>query len=78
MSSALNIKTNNKMEKRKLNIAIEVLHDVSAAYAETKEFVYDKFEKKCSKEDISAGEVIYFSLTSLEANIFYYACYTCK
>ena len=66
------------MEKRKLNIAIEVLHDVSAAYAETKEFVYDKFEKKCFKEDISAEEVIYFSLTSLEANIFYYACYTCK
>ena len=36
ISSALNIKTNSKMDKRKLNIAIEVLHDVSVKYAKPK------------------------------------------
>ena len=50
MSSALNIKTNNKMEKRKLNIAIEVLHDVSVTYAETKEFIYDNSKRNVLKK----------------------------
>ena len=50
MSSALNIKTNNKIEKRKLNIAIEVLHDVSVTYAETKEFIYDNSKRNVLKK----------------------------
>ena len=56
---------------------MEVLHDV-CYILEMKKFIYDKLEKKCYQENMSPEKVIYFSLISLEANIFYYACYTCK
>ena len=49
---------------------MEVLHEVSVTFTETKEFIDEKLEQKCSKENISVKEVICFSLTRLEANIF--------
>lgn len=61
------------MEKGKLNIAMEVLRELSVTYPETKESIDEKLENKCSKEHISVEEVIYSSLTTLEANIFYCA-----
>ena len=61
------------MEKGKLNIAMEVLRELSVTYPETKESIDEKLENKCSKEHISVEEEIYFSLTTLEANIFYCA-----
>ena len=48
------------MEKRKLNIAMEVLHEVSVTFSETKEFIDEKLEPKCFKENISVEEVIFF------------------
>ena len=69
MSRALET-TNIEKKKRKLNIAMEVLHEVSVTFTETKEFIDEKLEQKCSKENISVKEVICFSLTRLEANIF--------
>ena len=38
-----------KMEKRKLIIAVEVLHEVSVTYPETREYIDEKLEHKCSK-----------------------------
>ena len=69
MSRALET-TNIEKKKRKLNNAMEVLHEVSVTFTETKEFIDEKLEQKCSKENISVKEVICFSLTRLEANIF--------
>ena len=56
---------------------MEVLHDV-CYILEMKKLIYDKLEKKCSQENMSPEELIYFSLISLEANIFYYTCCACK
>ena len=56
------------MEKGKRNIAMEVVHEVSVEFPETKDFINKKLEQKCFKEKTSVEEVIYFSLTSLEAD----------
>lgn len=50
-------------DQGKLNIAIEVLKEMSVEIPETKEFIDEKIEQKCSKENISIEEVIFFSLT---------------
>lgn len=55
------------MDKRKLNTAIEVLHEVSVEFPDTKEFIEERVEQKCLKENISVEEVIYLFLTSLKA-----------
>ena len=57
---------NNRIEKTKLNIAMEVQHKVYVPFPETKDFINEKLKQKCSNENISV-EVIYFSLTSLQA-----------
>lgn len=44
------------MDKRKLMIAMQVLKDVSTAFPNTKDFVDEKIEQKCSKENISVKE----------------------
>ena len=54
------------MEKRKVKIAVQVLHEMSFPFPNTKEFINKKLEQICSKEYISLEEVIYFSLASLE------------
>ena len=58
MPSALISKTaTTKMDKIKLNIAIEVLQEVYVEFLETKEFIDKKLEQKCSKENISMGKL---------------------
>ena len=54
------------MDKRKLNTAIEVLLEVSVEFPDTKEFIEERVEQKCLKENISVEEVIYLFLTSLK------------
>ena len=54
------------MEKRKLKITLEELNEITAEFPETKEFIEERLEQKCLKEDISVDEVI-FLFTSLEA-----------
>ena len=52
--SALFIKTTIlKMDKRKLNIAMAFLQEVSVEGLEAKEFIDKKLEQKSSKESIS-------------------------
>lgn len=55
----------NRMEKQKMNIAIEVLNKVSAEFPNTKEFIEERLEQQDLKENISVEQVIYFSLISL-------------
>ena len=64
MSSAQdkNTEKNIKIEKRKFNTAMEVLHEVSVTFSETKKRIDGKLDrKKCSKKSIYVEEVIYFS-----------------
>ena len=61
-SSALESKaqhTTTKMDKRTIKIAIKVLDEVKAQFPETKEFIEDRLEQECSKENISVEEVIF-------------------
>ena len=55
-----------KMDRRKLNIALEVLNKVSVKFPETKQFIEEHLQQKCLKENISVEEATYF-LTSLVA-----------
>ena len=55
-----------KMEKQKLKITLEILHEVSVEFPETKEFIEEHLEQKCLKENISVEAVVYF-FTSLVA-----------
>ena len=65
--SALASKTETtQMEKCKLCITLELLNEVSIELPETKNVINEHFEQICLKENVSAEEVIYFSLTSLE------------
>ena len=52
------------MEKQKLKITLEILHEVSVEFPETKEFIEEHLDQKCLKENISVEAVIYF-FTSL-------------
>lgn len=64
MSSAQdkNTEKNKKIEKRKFNTAMEVLHEVSVTFSETKKRIDGKLDrKKCSKKSMYVEEVIYFS-----------------
>ena len=54
------------MIKRKLEITLEVLHEVSVELPETKQLIEEHLEQKCLKEDIPVEEVIYFLFRSLE------------
>ena len=55
------------MEKQKLKITLELLHEVSVEFLEAKQFIEEYQEQKCLNENISVEEVIYFLFTSLEA-----------
>ena len=46
---------------------MEVQHKVYVLFPETKDFIDEKLKQKCSNENISVEEVIYFSLASLQA-----------
>ena len=65
------------MEKRKLKITLEVLNEVIAEFPETKEFIAERLEQKCAKENISVEEVIFIfaslkTMTQRRKNIFYF------
>ena len=65
MSSAVDMKTNSRIEKRKLHIAMQVLQEASFTFPETKHFIDKKLKQKCANENISVEEVIYFLLFCL-------------
>ena len=54
------------MVKGKFKITLEVLDEVTAEVPETKEFIEERLEQECLKENMSVEEVIYL-FTSLEA-----------
>ena len=54
------------MDKRRIKMAVKVLHEVKEHFPETKEFTEDCIEQECSKENITVEEVI-FPFTCLEA-----------
>ena len=54
------------MEKRRCKIFLKALSEVKAQFPETKEFIEERLEQKCLKENMSKEEVI-FLFTSLEA-----------
>ena len=54
------------MDKRRIKIAMKVLHEVKEYFSETKEFIDDCTEQERLKENITLEEVI-FLFTCLEA-----------
>ena len=52
--------------KTKLIITLEVLNEVKTEFPKTKEFIEERLEQKCLKENVSVEEVIYI-FTSLGA-----------
>ena len=55
-SSALSKIETTKIEKHKIKITLKVLNEVSVEFPETKEFIDQKLEEKCSKENISIDQ----------------------
>lgn len=47
------------MDKKKLNTAMQVLHEVSVEYSDYKDFMEGHLEQRSLKENLSAEEVIY-------------------
>lgn len=56
------------MKKRKLNITLEVLSEVSITFPGTKDSVDEKLQEKWFREKILVEEDIYFLLFCLIAN----------
>ena len=54
------------MDKKRIKIAMKKLEEVKNEFPETAEFINDRLERECSKEDISVEEVT-FLFTCLEA-----------
>ena len=54
------------MDKGRLRITSRVLEEVKVQFPETKEFINERLEQDCSKENISMEKVI-FLFTCLEA-----------
>ena len=78
-SSALENKTkntHNKMDKRRLRVALKVLDEVRIHFPDTKQFIEDSIDQECLKENISADEVIFFCKSRrkelAQKNIFYF------
>ena len=53
-------------KKRRSKIFLKVLSEVKVQFPETKEFIAERLEQKCLKENMSKEEVI-FLFTSLKA-----------
>ena len=58
--------TAKKIDKQGLRITLRVLKEVKDRFLETKEFIDDRLEQKCLKENIPVDGVI-FLCTSLQA-----------
>ena len=54
------------MDKRRIRITAKVLDEVNVRLPETTEFIEEHLKQKCSKENISAEQVIVL-FTCLEA-----------
>ena len=54
------------MDKKRIKITMKVFDEIKSEFLETAEFIDDRLERECSKEKISAEEVIFF-FTYLEA-----------
>ena len=53
------------MQKRKLNIAMEVLLEVSVTFQDIEDFINEKLEEKCAKGNIPVEELIIFRYFTL-------------
>ena len=51
------------MNKRRIKIAIKVLGEVKIQFPETVEFINDRLEQDCQKENMSVDEVIFFYIS---------------
>ena len=49
------------MDKRRLRVALKVLSAVKDQFPDTKQFIEGSIDQECLKENISAGEVIFFA-----------------
>ena len=58
--------TAKKIDKQGLRITLRVLKEVKDRFLETKEFIDDRLEQECLKENITVDGVI-FLCTSLQA-----------
>ena len=47
------------MDKKKLNTAMQILHEVSVEYSDYKDFMEGHLEQRSLKENLSVEEVIY-------------------
>ena len=52
----------NKMDKRRLRVALKVLRAVKEKFPDTKQFIEDLIDEECQKEKISADEVIFLQV----------------
>ena len=57
------------MDEKRLKVVLTVLEAAKPKYPETKQFIDNTMKEECQKEQISAGEVIFF--TCLEAKIWF-------
>ena len=64
------------MDKRRLKLALKVLDEVKVQFPETKQFIEERIEQECLKENTSVEEVIFFRIlevkSQLRKNIFYF------
>ena len=51
-----------KMDKKRLKVALVLLNAVKIKYSETKQFIDDIMEEKCQKKKMSAEEVIFLQV----------------
>ena len=56
------------MDKRRLQIVLKVLSEVSATFSDTKEFIDKKLEEICVREKLSVQEIIHSLLFCLIAD----------
>ena len=52
------------MDKKRLKIALAVLHAVRGRFPETQEFIDSTLKEECEKERMTADEVIFYKFKS--------------
>ena len=66
------------MDEKRLRVALKLLDEVKVQFLETKQFIAEFIEYECLKENISAEEVIFFTIREAKSqprkNIFYLFC----
>ena len=69
-SSALESKTkntHNKLDKRRLRVALKVLDEVKVKFPETIQFIEGCIEQECLKENVPVKEVIFFTILEVKS-----------